>query len=130
MSIIGIDSGSSIIKIIFVDEKVNIQNKLLLEKMPIPEALDKFINLFSINMKEIEKIVVTGVGTITIRDSIHNIPVVKIDEFTAIGAGGSYLSKQDNILATNIGTGTAFVGVKNGEYKHIGGSRSWRRNHI
>lgn len=48
--------------------------------------------------------------------------VRRIPEPAAIGAGAVSLSGRDNILVASIGTGTAFVHAKNGEYAHICGT--------
>lgn len=44
MNYIGMDIGTSNIKIIEVDEKLKIRNKIILEKMMPEKALEKFIN--------------------------------------------------------------------------------------
>ena len=41
---------------------------------------------------------------------------------TAIGIGGIFLSKSDNIVIANIGTGTSIIEAKNGKISHIGGT--------
>lgn len=122
MSIIGIDSGSSHVKIVQMDENEKIEKKLILEKMPVLQAFDVFINKEKIDKQSIQKIVLTGVGQSEISDNICNIPTQKIDEFIAIGTGGLYLTKQKKGLVVSIGTGTAFV-ISNGKkHKHIGGT--------
>jgi len=122
MSIIGIDSGSSIVKIIEIDNNKKIKHSIMLEKTPVKDALDKFINSNKIDIKIIEKIVLTGIGKDEIDEDIYEIPTVKIDEFIAIGTGGLYLTKKKEALVVSIGTGTAFVKAKNRKFKHIGGT--------
>ena len=122
MSIIGIDSGSSTVKLIEVDEKLKILHKLVLNKMPVEKAIDVFKNKEKINFKNISKIVVTGVGKDELEDDFKNIPVKKIDEFVAIGAGGLYLSNKKKGLVVSIGTGTAFVKANSRNFVHIGGT--------
>jgi len=122
MSIIGIDTGSSIIKIIETNEKGNILNKLITEKQDIKKAINYFIKKFNIEISTISNFVITGVGSSEIKENILNIPTVHIDEFIAIGEGGSYLSNKEETLVVSIGTGTAFVKCKNREYQHIGGT--------
>ena len=49
MGYIGIDIGTTNIKIIETDEKLNLKNKIILEKMDPTNALQKFINGNNIN---------------------------------------------------------------------------------
>lgn len=122
MNTIGIDSGSSIVKIIEVDENKNILHSIMLKKIPIIQALDKFIEEEKIEIKNIEKIVLTGVGKDEVGEKIYNIPTIKVDEFIAIGTGGLYMANEEEALVVSIGTGTAFVMAREEEIKHIGGT--------
>ncbi len=122
MNVIGIDLGSSIIKIIETDEKAKVLNKLITVKKDIEKVVNTFIEKFNIDINSVSKFVITGVGASEIHEKILNIPTMHIDEFTAIGEGGTYLSKKEETLVVSIGTGTAFVKCKDGEYKHIGGT--------
>ena len=94
MNIIGIDSGSSTIKIIEVNEQKEILHKLILNKVPTIQALEIFIIKEKIDVKNIQKIVLTGVGKDEIKEDIYNIPTIKVDEFISIGMGGLNLSNQ------------------------------------
>jgi type II pantothenate kinase len=85
-------------------------------------ALGKMILEESITLQDIEKIVITGVGSSKINNNIFGIPTVKIDEITAIGIGGMYLAKQENIIIANIGTGTAIIEANREKIVHYGGS--------
>lgn len=122
MSVIGIDSGSTTVKIIETNARGEILHKLILNKLPVMQAIEIFINKEKVNKSNIEKFVLTGVGKDEIEDTIYDIPVIKVDEFIAIGTGGLYLAKQKKALVVSIGTGTAFVEAKGKKFKHIGGS--------
>lgn len=122
MNIIGIDSGSSAVKIIEQDESGQILHKLMLNKMPVKKALEVFINKEKIKKNKISKIVLTGVGKDEIEENLYGIPTIKIDEFIAIGTGGKKLADKKNALIVSIGTGTAFVMAKGKSYTHIGGT--------
>lgn len=122
MSIIGIDAGSSCIKAIQTDIKGKIINKQLFEKTSIIEALELFLKHNNINKKDVEKIVLTGVGKDEIKENIYEISTEKVDEFKAIATGGLELAKKQEALVISIGTGTAFVMANNNKYKHIGGT--------
>lgn len=122
MNIIGIDAGSSNIKIIEVDETKKILHKLIINKLPTVQALEIFINKEKIDISNIEKIVLTGVGKDETDGKIYGIPIVTVDEFKAIGTGGLYLSNQKKGLVVCIGTGTAFVKANRKNFEHIGGT--------
>ncbi len=122
MNTIGIDSGSSIVKIVELDKDKNIVHSLMLKKIPVIQALDKFIEKERIEIKNIEKIVLTGVGKDEVCEDIYNIPTIKVDEFIAIGTGGLYMANKEEALVVSIGTGTAFVMAKQKKFKHIGGT--------
>lgn len=122
MNIIGIDAGSSLIKIVEVNGEKNIINKIFLEKMPIKEALDIFIKKYNINLSNIKKIVLTGVGVGEIDKNFYNIQTTKVDEFIAIGTGGAFLTNKKEALIISVGTGTAFVRIKENCITHIGGT--------
>lgn len=122
MSIVGIDAGTSIIKLVNVDENNNISHKKIVDKMPVVQALDKFIHDENIQIEDISKIVLTGIGSAEIENNIYDIPTIKVDEFQAIGTGGLYLSNNEKGLVVSIGTGTAFVMAEGKNVTHIGGT--------
>lgn len=122
MSIIGVDSGSSAVKLIEVDTSGKILHKLMVNKIPIAKAIEVFINKEKIDKSNISKIVLTGVGKDEIQENIYNIPTAKVDEFIAVGTGGLYLSNQKKGLVVSIGTGTAFVKANGKKFEHIGGT--------
>lgn len=122
MSIIGIDAGSTTVKIVEINDKGKITHKLILNKLPVVQAIDVFINKEKINKMLVTKFVLTGVGMDEVENTIFGIPVIKVDEFVAIGTGGLYLAKQKKALVVSIGTGTAFVKANGKKFKHIGGS--------
>jgi len=122
MNIIGIDSGSSTVKLIEVDLNGKILHKLILNKMPVIKAIEIFINRYRILKCDVDKIVLTGVGKDEIDGEIYGIPTVKVDEFVAIGTGGLHLANKRKGLVVSIGTGTAFVEGKNKVFRHVGGT--------
>ena len=120
MSIIGIDIGSSTTKIIEYAEN-KIINKDIVTNKDVEQILEEFNNN-NINIKQIEKIVVTGIGADKLKNNKYNIPIDVVEEFKAIAAGGLYLSDKKEALIVSIGTGTAFVRANKNEIKHIGGT--------
>lgn len=119
MNIIGIDIGSSTIKIIeYREDKINA--KKIFESTNYEETIDKFI--IDNNIKEIDKFVITGINSKKIELSKYNVPVEKIDEFIAVGTGGLYLTKKEKAIIASIGTGTALIRAEKNEFKHLGGT--------
>ncbi len=128
MDIIGIDSGSSTVKIVELNENKQVVHKVVLKKMPVMQAVDVFINKEKIDKENIEKYILTGVGKDEVKNKIYEKPVIKVNEFTAIGTGGLSLTKQKKALVVSIGTGTAFVKANRNKHTHIGGTGVGRRD--
>lgn len=126
MHIICADLGSTITKIIEVDENNKIINKNIYQKEEPKKLLKNFIESNNVKTESIEAIIITGVGTIEEQEFLK-IPVLYIDEFKAIGLGGLTASSKENAIIASIGTGTAFIRANKNEIKHLGGSRSWWR---
>lgn len=85
-------------------------------------AFGKFVNENRLSLSDIDRIMVTGVGSSQFKDNIYNIPTFWIDEFLAIGIGGLYLSHKKEAIVVSMGTGTAFVRATEEKITHIGGS--------
>lgn len=119
MSIIGIDIGSSTIKIVEYKNE-QICNKQISESKEYEKTIENFINENSI--KEIGKIVLTGINANKLDVSKYNIPVEVVDEFTAIGTGGLYLSQKEKAIIASVGTGTALIRAEGKNFKHLGGT--------
>ena len=119
MSILGIDIGSSTIKIIeYKDEKI--LSKGIFESKDYETIIDEFLT--KNNIKEIDKIVLTGINAKKVNLEKYNIPVEIIDEFHAVGTGGLCLSKKESAIIASIGTGTALIRAEGKAFKHIGGT--------
>lgn len=119
MSVIGIDAGSSTIKIVEYKNE-QICSKQIFESKDYETIINNFIN--ENNIKEIDKIVLTGINAKKVDVSKYNIPVEVVDEFTAIGTGGLHLSKKKKAIIASIGTGTALIRAEGKDFKHLGGS--------
>lgn len=122
MNYVGIDIGTTNIKIIETDEKLNIKNKKIYEKQNPNNALTNFIKQNNLDLKNIERIVATGVGTSKLNKTYEDLIIKKVPEFSAIANGGENVLKKENFIIISIGTGTAFIKNKNGEFSHIGGT--------
>lgn len=119
MSVIGIDIGSSTTKIInFKNNKIT--NKIILRKNYEKEDLEKFLKENQI--KNIEKIVFTGIGADKINVNDYNVKTEKVEEFKAIASGGLYLSRKEKAIVVSVGTGTALIKSTHEKIEHLGGS--------
>lgn len=120
MSIIGIDIGTSTIKIIeYKDSKIN--NKGIFENENPEKIIDNFIN--ESKVKDIDKIILTGINGKKVNLDKYNTKVEFASEFIAIGTGGLYLSKKEKAIIASVGTGTALIRAEKGkEFKHLGGT--------
>ena len=123
--IIGIDIGSTTTKV------VSIENGKLTRKIKARAsdavtaatgAFGKIVLENGIKIDTIEKIKITGAGASKIKDDIFGIPTGRVNEIEAIGIGGMFLSGMNNIIITNIGTGTVIIEAGEQGIFHFGGS--------
>ena len=119
MSVIGIDIGSSTVKIIEYKNN-NILSKGIFESKDYEKVIDEFIS--KNNIKKINKIVVTGINAKKVSLEKYNVRVEIVEEFIAVGMGGLYLSKKDKAIIASVGTGTALIRAEGKKNKHLGGT--------
>lgn len=125
MKIVGIDIGSTTTKAVAMEggEIVKkIKTKASDAITSATGALGKVLSESNSSIEEVEKIIITGAGSVYIKDEIFGIPTTKIDEITAIGLGGIYLSGEKPVLIANIGTGTSIIEASNSTINHLGGT--------
>ena len=85
-------------------------------------ALGKLVADFGIRLEQVECVAATGAGSRVLTESLLGRPVVKVNEFTAIGIGGTSLAGQKNALVVSLGTGTAIVSVTDDKISHFSGT--------
>ncbi|QQS59616.1 hypothetical protein IPN35_01895 [Candidatus Peregrinibacteria bacterium] len=68
------------------------------------------------------KIVLTGGHNRLFHTNWKGIPLQKISEIDAIGAGGMFLAKKSFGLICSLGTGTCCVSATKNTYQHVGGT--------
>ena len=118
--IIGIDVGGSTTKIVgfFGDkeERRSLVSPLFVRATdPITSiygALGKFTTENSLSLDDIDRIMVTGVGSTYLQHPIYSLDCHAVPEFTAVGLGGLYLSGLDEAIIVSMGTGTALIHAK------------------
>ena len=84
-------------------------------------AFGKYIYDNNISLSNIEKVILTGVGSAYIDQPLYGLPTAKTDEFLANGLGAQYNTGLDSLLVVSMGTGTSFVKVQGSTVEHIGG---------
>jgi type II pantothenate kinase len=123
--IIGIDIGSTTTKAVSLEDgkltrKIKTQAQDAVTSAT--GAFGKMILENGIKMSNIKRIMITGAGATKIEGDLFGIPTEKVNEIKAIGTGGMFLSKQENIIIVNIGTGTAVIQAQRDKIIHLGGS--------
>jgi type II pantothenate kinase len=122
--IIGIDVGISTTKIVGLrDGRVVSPIRITAadQVTSLYGAFGKYLHDNNIALKDVEQVMVTGVGSSYIDESIYGIPTQQVDEFVADGLGARYESGLDKAIVVSMGTGTSFVQCDGDDIRHIGG---------
>ena len=124
--VIGIDVGGSTTKIVGFEGEHMITPTFVKAGDPIASAygaFGKFTAENKIKLSDIEKIMMTGVGSTYIENDLYGIPAIHKVEFDCVGLRGLYLSKLPEAIIGSLGTGTAMVHAKNdGTTEYLGGT--------
>lgn len=123
--IVGIDIGGSTTKIAGFNDRSMFSPMLVKANDPLASvygAFGKFVSVNGLSLDNIERIMVTGVGSSFLRENLFGIPTGKVDEFVATGMGGLHLSKLQKAIIVSMGTGTAFIRADGKSEKHMGGT--------
>lgn len=114
--VIGIDVGGSTTKIVGFRRTetgyARIDPQFVRANDPITAtygAFGKFTDENGIAIPDIERVMMTGVGSSYVKHNLYGIDCVRVPEFNCIGRGGLFLSGLDNALVVSMGTGTAVV---------------------
>ncbi|MDR2551990.1 MAG: pantothenate kinase [Treponema sp.] len=123
--IIGIDIGSTTTKAVSIRKgRVihRIKTRAADAVTSATGAFGKMIVENGIKMEDIRRIMITGAGATKLKEDLFGIPTGKADEIQSIGTGGMFLANRENIIITNIGTGTAIIDARRDCIAHLGGS--------
>ena len=128
--VIGIDVGGSTTKIVGFRNTGSgfsmIEPQFVKAHDPLTAtygAFGKFTDENSIAISEIDRVMMTGVGSSYVKHNLYGIDCVRTPEFNSIGRGGLYLSKMERALVVSMGTGTALVhATLGGEMEYLGGT--------
>lgn len=127
---IGIDIGGSTTKIVAIDKTeggFKLYDPLFVRATdPITSlygAFGKFTVINNLQLSEISKVMVTGVGSSCLKAPIYSLPCTNVTEFESIGLGGLFLSGLDKCITVSMGTGTAIVYAQRGKPgEYLGGT--------
>ena len=125
--ILGIDIGGSTTKIVGLrPDGSHIAMHRVQAQDPITSlygALGNFLFTNGLQLSDVDRIALTGVGASYVDGDIYGIPTEKVDEFAAVGTGGLALSGQEKAVVISMGTGTTFIWAeRGGEIRHLCGS--------
>jgi len=122
---IGIDIGGSTTKIVGFTNNTIITPFFVKADDPVASlygAFGKFLSQENIRIQDVDRVIMTGVGSSYITKNIYGIPTGRVQEFLAIGLGGQYYSKLERVIVVSMGTGTALIKADRKEIVHMGGS--------
>ncbi len=128
--IIGIDVGGSTTKIVGFrtegEKRELIEPQFVRANDPVTAtygAFGKFTDENRISINEIDKVMMTGVGSSYVKHDLYGLDCIRVQEFNGIGLGGLYLSGLDNAVVVSMGTGTALVhATSEGKMDYLGGT--------
>ena len=121
---IGIDVGISTTKIVGIREGKVIKPLRIKATDPVTSlygAFGKYLYDNRIDLSEVERVMLTGVGAHYIDKPVYGLPTAKADEFLADGLGAQFESKLQRMIVVSMGTGTSLVLCNGNEVRHIGG---------
>lgn len=132
-TVIGIDIGGSTTKI--VGFRTENGKQTLIEPLfvratdaitSVYGAFGKFTMQNNLDLSDIDRVLMTGVGSSFIDKPLYGLDCRKVSEFQCVGLGGLYLSELDEAIVVSMGTGTALIhATKNGtetETEYLGGT--------
>ncbi len=125
--ILGIDVGGSTTKIVGFDKNKELISPMFVKANdPLTSlygAFGKFTDTNGIELSNIDKIMITGVGSSYITKPLYGVECQHVSEFECIGLGGLYLSGLNSAVVVSMGTGTAIVKAETGKApQYLGGT--------
>lgn len=125
--ILGIDIGGSTTKVVGLRTDGSVISMLRVraedQVTSLYGALGNYLTSNHLNLDDVRRVVLTGVGASYIDGDIYGLPTCRVDEFSASGAGALALSGQSSAVVVTMGTGTAFMWAEeSGAVRHLCGS--------
>ena len=116
-TVIGIDVGGSTTKI--VGFRVGPDGKSRMVPPQIIRAADPITSIYGafghftlendLSLDDIDKVMITGVGSTFLSQPIYKLNCEHVPEFVSVGEGGLYLSGLRETIVVSMGTGTALI---------------------
>ena len=132
-TVIGIDVGGSTTKI--VGFQTDGGSRTLIDPIfvratdaitSVYGAFGKFTMQNGLKLSDIDRVLMTGVGSSFMDQDIYGLNCHKVSEFQCVGLGGLYLSGLDEAIVVSMGTGTALIYAKKiddtAETQYLGGT--------
>lgn len=119
-TVIGIDIGGSTTKIVGLTTD-STGRSTLIEPLfvratdavtSVYGAFGRFTMENGIELDDIDRVLMTGVGSSFINKPLYSLECEKVSEFRCVGKGGLYLSGLDEAIVVSMGTGTALMHAK------------------
>ncbi len=132
-TVIGIDIGGSTTKIVGFECTDNEPRLIAPQFVRATDAITSVYGAFGkftmqngLELTDIDKVLMTGVGASFITKPIYSLDCKTVSEFESVGLGGLYLSGLDEAVVVSMGTGTALIHAKRvgdtTETKYLGGT--------
>ena len=123
--VIGIDVGISTTKIVGINKEGDVVSPIRIKATdPVTSlygAFGKYLYDNKIRLEDIERVMITGVGSAYINSPVYGLPTEKAEEFIADGLGARYETGINRMLVVSMGTGTSLVQCDGDDIRHIGG---------
>ena len=123
--VIGIDVGISTTKIVGINGNHQVVAPICIKATdPVTSlygAFGKYLYDNKIELKDIEHVMITGVGSAYIESPIYGLPTSKAEEFIADGLGARFETDYERMMVVSMGTGTSIIKCDGADIKHIGG---------
>lgn len=117
--VLGVDLGASSADFVLMKKK-RILGKKSIQPIALKQ-LPKAISGTGFDAAKLEVIAVTGGRSASALNKYGGIPVTKVGEIRAIGAGGLFLSGKRKAIVASLGTGTCIVEARSGKFRHCTG---------
>jgi len=123
---VNLDLGLSTSKVLIYDIKYGLIFRKIYDNdkyhiSDIEKNLKAIIDRHDLDIKGIKSIHVTGIGASQMPETLFGVKIKLCDELECIGYGGVKLADVKDGLVISMGTGTAFINVKDNVVSHHGG---------
>lgn len=123
--IIGIDVGISTTKIVGLKDGTITAKPLCIRATdPVTSlygAFGKYLFDNSASLHDVNRVMLTGVGSAYVEGMIYGLPTYKVDEFVADGLGARFATGLERMTVVSMGTGTSIVKCDGKTIRHLGG---------